>query len=68
MNEAFPQKEETLQAVSGQRYHLSLFVPPALKRFQPIKRLGPSPGVLRLVKPITGSDKVVRRYDVVCRI
>src|SRR5262249_153382 len=46
----------------------SLFVTPALKRFQPVKRLGPSPGVLRLVKPITGSNEVVRRYDVVRRI
>src|SRR6516225_3116372 len=46
----------------------SLFAPPALKRFQPVKRLGPSPGVQRLVKPITGSNKVVRGYDVVRRI
>ena len=45
-----------------------LLIPRGPKGFTPIQRLGPSPGILWLVEPVTGPDKVIRRYDVVRRV
>src|SRR5262249_41878609 len=39
-----------------------------LDRLLPIERVGPSPWVLRLVKPITRPNEVICREEIACRI
>ena len=41
---------------------------PSFDRLPPIERVGPGPGMLRLIETVPGTNKIVRRDNVVCRV